>query len=118
MATKVIKELDIPAEKQKGEYIVVMSFSVPDPVRDLNNVYVQLTDQNNNTLWGPYLITESPTGDIIITFTHTNLTKLILLRYLSNAYGITSHKFEIYWLPTKMVTFNSVPLGAVVSVID
>ena len=99
MTTKKIKELDIPAGKQSGEYRVVMSFSVPVPERDLNNVSVRLTDQNGNVLWGSYLITTSPTGDIVATFSHTNLTKLILWRYLSNAYGVTSHKFQVYWSP-------------------
>jgi hypothetical protein len=118
MTTKKIKELDIlPVEKQKGKYNVLMSFSVPDIARDLGNVSVQLTDQNGVILWGPYLITESPV-EVIATFTHTNLTKVILWRYLSNAYGVTSHKFDVYWLPMKTVTFASVPPDAVITVLD
>lgn len=106
MTTKKIKELGVPADKQVGEYTAIMSFSVPVPTRDLGNVSVRLTDQNGKVLWGPYLITKSPTGDITATFSHTNLTKVILSRYLSNAYGVTSHKFKLYWNPSIITTMN------------
>jgi len=91
MTTKKIKELDVPVDNQSGDYTAVMSFSTPSP----GFVYVQLTDQDGNELWRE-LITESPVT-LEANFSHTNLEKLILNRYESNAHSVTSYIFELYW---------------------
>lgn len=90
MTTKKIKELDVPVDKQSGSYTATMSFSTPSP----GFVYVQLTDQDGNELWRE-LITESPVT-LEAGFSHTNLTKLILNRFESNAHAVTSYIFELY----------------------
>lgn len=91
MTTRKIKELDIPVDRQIGIYTVKMTFSTPSP----SLVFVQLTDQDGKELWKTVISKSSE--EFTAEFSHANLTKLILNRFESNPYSVTSHIFELYW---------------------
>jgi len=89
--TVVIKELDIPGDKQSGHYTVRMSFSADYPA----SVWADLVDQNDKRLWKS-AIKKSP-ATFVTSFTRSGLEKLKVRRFDSGKFSVTSEVFEVFW---------------------
>ena len=89
--TLTIKELDIPAGKQSGDYKVKLSFTTPYP----GSVIARLLDQDGNEKWGDVIISSPYEKEK--EFHSDNLTKLIVERRDSGNLDLTSNTFEVYW---------------------
>ena len=89
--TLTIKELDIPAGKQSGDYKVKLSFTTPYP----GSVIARLLDQDGNEKWGDVIISSPYEKEK--EFHSDNLTKLVVERRDSGNLDLTSNTFEVYW---------------------
>ena len=89
--TVVIKELNIPEDKQSGYYTVRMSFSADHPAA----VWVDLVDQNDKRLWKS-AVKRSP-ATFVKSFQIGDLKKLKVRRFDSGKFSVTSEVFEVFW---------------------
>jgi len=88
--TLTIKELDIPADKQSGDYKVKMGFESPFPT----SVHPQLVDQGDNELWLGF--PQFSPWSVEKDFSRDDLTKLKVRRWESGNLPFTSTTFEVW----------------------
>ncbi|GAI15109.1 unnamed protein product [marine sediment metagenome] len=91
--TVVIKELNIPKDKQYGYYTVRMSFTTEHPAA----VWADLVDQHDKRIWKSAVKTSPAT--FIKSFHSGDLKRLKVRRFDSGKFSLTSVIFEVYWRP-------------------